>query len=140
VTKRNYSDEALYLRMRLLRLHNFNRIIYPKKTWKRMEECLIEKTSAQNVKDTGRVVLPKTYTEEAAREAEFELVSVNGSELYADAALLKRHVEETLFRWRVKLMMHSIYRSCGYREPSTDADLMYEAALDAGKLTPEELR
>ena len=136
MSKRNYSDEATYLRMRLLRLHDFNRILYGKKTWARMESCLLEKTTAQHVKDTGRVVLPATYTEEAAREAEFTLVEINGSEIYADGALLRSHVDETLLRFRIALMMDAIYRSCGADSPNSESDLLFSAALDAGKREP----
>jgi hypothetical protein len=139
--KRNYDDEALYLRMRLLRLHGFNRILYGKKTWKRIEECLIEKTASQNVKDVGRVVLPQTFTEEASREAEFALVEINGAEIYSDAALLKNHVEGALLRWRVRLMMDAIYASCGHKGPSIGVyESLWECALDAAKKNPEDIR
>jgi hypothetical protein len=126
--------------MRLLRLHDFNRILYSKKTWKRIEECLIEKTSAQNVKDISRGVLRETFMEIGRREAEFTLIEINGSEIYTDPAFLSRHVEETLLRWRIKLMMRAITLSCGGEYTGNEADLLFSAALDAGKLTPEELR
>jgi hypothetical protein len=94
-------DEATYLRKRLLRLHEFNRILYPKKTWTRMEKCLLEHTTAENVNEVARRILPWTFTEEAAREAEFSLAGWYGHERYRDAELLKRHVMGTLVRFRV---------------------------------------
>jgi hypothetical protein len=53
-------DEALYLRMRLLRLHGMNRMLYPKRKWAAMEKCLIEKTSLENVAEVVRRILPAT--------------------------------------------------------------------------------
>ena len=130
----DFKDEALYLRMRLLRLHGFNRILYPRKSkkWGNIEECIIEKTSYNHIRDAARVVLPDTYTQEAANQAEFALAEINGIEAYSNAELLKRHVNETLGLWRLKLMMASIYRSCGGEYVGADQDLLVEAALDAG--------
>lgn len=128
-----YSDEALYLRKRLLRLHEFNRILYPKLKWKRMENCILEKTTPASVVQFARSVLPHTYTEEAAREAEFTLVEINGAEPYSDEILLRRHVNGTLSRWRVALMMEAIYQSCGGDMVSTREDLLFSSALWAVK-------
>src|SRR3989337_2614764 len=99
------SDAAMYLRMRLLRLHGFNRMLFQKRQWKKMEDCLIEKTGPANVETLSREILPATFTEEAARDAEFALAGFFGHERYADADLLKRHVTETLVRFRIGLMM-----------------------------------
>jgi hypothetical protein len=127
------SDSALYLRMRLLRLHEMNRILYPKRQWTRMETCLIEKTSEDQVEAVARRILPATFTEEAARDAEFALAGLYGHERYADAELLKRHVSGTLVRFRIGLMMDAIYRSCGYDSPNKTEDLLESAAFYAGE-------
>jgi hypothetical protein len=126
-------DSALYLRMRLLRLHGMNRILYQKRRWAAIEKCLIEKTSQENVAEVERRVLPATFTEEAARDAEFALVGHYGHERYADAILLRRHINETLIRFRVGLLMDVIYRSCGYDSPSKPEDLLDSAAWHAGQ-------
>jgi hypothetical protein len=126
-------DEALYLRMRLLRLHGMNRMLYPKRKWTAMEKCLIEKTSLENVAEVARRILPATFTQEAARDAEFALVENHGHERYADEVLLRRHINETLIRFRVGLMMDTIYRSCGYDSPNKPEDLLDSAAWHEGK-------
>jgi hypothetical protein len=111
------ADEALYLRMRLLRLHEMNRMLIPKRQWMKMEKCIFEKTSPGNVVEVGRHVLPATFTEEAARDAEFALADNYGHERYADGILLRKHINDTLVRFRVGLMMDTIYRSCAASLP-----------------------
>ena len=127
-------DSALYLRMRLLRLHGMNRILYPKRRWAAIEKCLIEKTSSANVAEVARHVLPATFTQEAARDAEFALVENHGHERYADEILLRRQINDTLVRFRIALMMDVIYRSCGYDSPNKPSDLLDSAAWHAGQV------
>ena len=123
----------MYLRMRLLRLHGLNRMLFQKRQWKKMEDCIVEKTYPDNVEALSLRILPATFTEEAARDAEFALVGHYGHERYADAELLKRHVTDTLVRFRIGLMMDEIYRSCGYDSPNKPEDLLESAAWNAGK-------
>lgn len=126
-------DEATYLRMRLLRLHEMNRILYPKKAWQRMEECLVANTTAEMVDEVARRILPWTFSDEAAREAEFALAGWYGHERYQDAELLKRHIIDTLVRFRISYMMDEIYRGCGYDSPNSKEELLESAAHSAGR-------
>jgi hypothetical protein len=98
-----------------------------------MEKCILEKTSPYNVAEVARKILPATFTEGAARDAEFALVENHGHERYANAILLRRHVNGTLVRFRIGLMMDAVYRSCGYDSPNKPEDLLDSAAWNAGK-------
>lgn len=126
------ADEALYLRKRLLRLHGLNKILIPKKKWIAIEECLLEKTSEENVVEVARRVLPETFTQETALKVEFALVESYGAERYADGELLRKHVNEALVRFRINLMMNVIYESCGFKMTGTVQDLLESAADSAG--------
>lgn len=97
-----------------------------------MEKCILEKTAPENVVEVGRHVLPATFTEEAARDAEFALADNYGHERYADEILLRKHINDTLVRFRVGLMLDTIYRSCGYDSPNKPEDLLDSAAWHAG--------
>jgi len=110
-----------------------NRMIFPKRQWMKMEKCILDKTVPENVLEIGRRILPATFTEEAARDAEFALVDNYGHERYANAVLLQKHINGTLVRFRVGLMLDAIYRSCGYDSPNKPEDLLDSAAWHAGQ-------
>jgi hypothetical protein len=126
-------DAAGYLRQRLLRLHDMNGLLYKRKAWEKMRKCILEKTTPEEVDELGAKVLPWSFTEEAARAAEFALVEWYGSERYADAELLKRNVIDTLVRYRISIMMDAIYTSCGADVINRPEELMESAAWYAGK-------
>lgn len=132
------SDSALYLRQRLIRLHDFNRMLYPKRKWMSMMKCILTKTEPTAFAEAVRRLLPPTLTEAAARDAEFALVSHYGHERYSNEILLRRHVQDTLLRFRVSLMMDTIYRDCGADVINKPEDLMESAAWYAGKDAPAE--
>jgi hypothetical protein len=106
-------DDALYLRSRLLRLHEMNRIVYPKKRWAQIERCIIESTRPAAVKAIARSVLSDTFSEELERRAEWALIDAFGPERYRSPGLLRRHVLETLGRYRVQLLMTAVMTTCG---------------------------
>lgn len=98
-----------------------------------MQKCLLEATEPAAVEAVELQIMPATFTAEAARDAEFALVESYGHERYADAELLRKHVNDTLIRFRISLMMDTIYRGCGYDSPNKPSDLLESAAWHAGK-------
>lgn len=117
-----------YIRMRLNRLHEMNRIIYPSKVWKKMLKCLDGKTTPRNIEDVLSAVFSETLTEEFAREMEFRLVDAHGLERYADPETLRKDIEKAAVKYRVMHVMDTIYESCGHPSTRSKVDRLDDAA------------
>lgn len=127
-----YNDEALYIRMRLLRLHEMNRIIYPKKLWKKMERCLIEKTTPEEVRRRLEKLLPETVTSEFATEMEFALVDNHGIARYqGKPERLREDIERASVKFRIFTLRDEIYESCGHELKNTRQERLDDAAFYA---------
>lgn len=126
------ADSALYIRQRVIRLHELNRMLYPKRKWMAMMKCVLAQTEPMPFASLAKRLLLPTFTEQAARDAEFALVGHYGHERYANEVLLRRHVMDTLVRFRVGLVMHEIYQGCGADVINKPEDIMESAAWHAG--------
>lgn len=125
----NYSDEALDIRMRLLRLHELNRIVYPKKVWKKIEKCLIEKTDAHQVGQRLERILPETMTTEFATEMEFALVDAHGMDRYREnGRRLHEDIERASVLFRIYTLRDEIYAACGHTLKTYRQERMDDAA------------
>lgn len=133
-----FEDEALYLRKRLLRLHEMNRIVYPAKIWRKMEECLIQKTMPDEVERRLLEIMPETTTLEFSRELEFALADAHGLERYANEPERLRHeTEKAAVNFRIAVMIDEIYSECGHEFKRTRQERIDDAAWWA---VPEDQR
>jgi len=101
--------------MRLLRLHEMNRIVYPKKVWNSIEKCLIDATMPDKVAERVQVVMADTSTEEFAKELEFALVETHGESRYAgEPERLRHEIEKASVWYMTAFLMDDIYAHCGH--------------------------
>lgn len=125
----DYGDAAQYLRMRLLGLHEKNRILYPRRVWKKMERCILEKTSAENIRRVLDRILPATVTAEFAREIEFALIEAHGQDRYFEhPEFLRSDIEKASVKFRTMAAMDEIYESCGAPKLRSHEDRIGDAA------------